>query len=212
MAVFPLFIDLSEKKCVVIGGGKVAERKTQTLLDFTSRVTVISPNITEKIKKLESESRLTVIKEKYSKEYLEGAFLVIAATDDRGINEKVAFEAGMQNIFVNVADCPQKCTFVFPSVVKRDELVIGISTSGGFPAISKGIREKIDKILPVEMGNVLKALKDTRKEAENKFNDQNIRKELFNKITEEVLLNTASLSSEELEIRIKSIFKEYENE
>jgi precorrin-2 dehydrogenase / sirohydrochlorin ferrochelatase len=212
MPVFPLFIDLKEKKCIVIGGGKVAERKVETLLEFTDHVTIISPEITEKIAKYKNENRLIVIKKEYSIEDLEGAFMVIAATDNKRINEKIAFDAGVMNIFVNVADSPKKCTFVFPSVVKKDDLIIGISTSGGYPSVSKKLREMINEILPAEFGTFLKVLKETRKAVENRFDNIVVRKELLNKITDEFFLNKDVLTENELKIKIKSIFEEYENE
>jgi precorrin-2 dehydrogenase/sirohydrochlorin ferrochelatase len=182
MAVFPLFIDLSGKKCVVVGGGNVAERKIETLLRFNSRVIVISPETSKRINELDMEGRVSVIKDVYTKEYLDGAFLVIAATSDRVLNDRIHYDCTERNIFVNVADNPEKCTFVFPSVVKRGNLVIGISTSGGYPLLSKKVREEIEQILPQNFQDIVEALEEIREKALEKIDDPERRKEFLKSV------------------------------
>ncbi len=164
MATFPLFVDLKNKKCVVVGGGRVATRKTETLLQFCDNIVVVSPDISDKLAMLIQKGSITYIESTFYPEALENAFIAIAATSDKRVNESIHKLAVEKNCLVNVADAPDKCTFIFPSVVKRDELVIGISTSGGFPALSKAIREKIEGMLPELISEKLKVLKTERKD------------------------------------------------
>lgn len=212
MPMFPLFIDLRSKKCVVIGGGAVAERKVETLLQFDTHITVVSPEITDRIQQLKWEGRVVVIRKKYSEEDLEGAFLVVAATSDEKTNERISIDAAKNNLFVNVADCPERCTFVFPAVVRRDELVVGISTSGGYPGLSKKIRQDIDKILPRDYGSMLETLKQCRERAEAEVRDSGRRKRLLEQLLDEMVLYEGAVTRERLSKRIDDIFEEYADE
>lgn len=212
MPAFPLFIALKGKKCVVVGGGEVASRKIQVLLEFDAFITVISPEISESIQELKWQGKVIVIKKRYSEDDIEGAFMVIAATSDEKVNQKVYNDALRSNIFVNVADCPEKCTFTFPSVVTRDELVIGISTSGGYPALAKKLRQKIEDVIPESYGTLLHILKQCRSRAQAEVYDAAKRRELLNRVLDEVVFYEDAVTSGVLMARIEDIFGEYKNE
>ena len=165
MPLFPIFIDLEGKNCVVVGGGRVASRKIAALLKFGACITIISPHITDALKDLHDAGTVFVIERAYREGDLEGADIVIAAASDEEINTKVYKEAANKGIPVNVADRSGrllKGTFNFPSTVIRDELVIGISTSGGYPALAKKIREKLEDAIPQRYGSMLGVLKELR--------------------------------------------------
>ena len=147
MAVFPVFIDLSGKKCVVIGGGKVAGRKIAALVDFDAEILVVSPALSGELQELQQRGKIIHSAGEYSETDLAGAFLAVAATNDRTVNEQVYHDAVKNGILVNTADNPAQCTFIFPAVVKKDDLVIGISTSGKYPGLSKSIRQMIAQML-----------------------------------------------------------------
>lgn len=187
MSVFPLFIDLRARKCVVVGGGRIAARKIGALIDFNAEIVVISPEIIDKILELKQNGALTHLERTYSEGDLEGAFLVIAATSDKAVNERIAEEAGKKNIFVNVADDAEKCTFIFPSVVKKNELVIGITTSGNYPVLSKSIRKKIEKLLGNLDEGTTEMLRKCRERASAEIRNEGIRTELLNRILEEAV-------------------------
>lgn len=208
MAVFPLFVDLKGRKCIIVGGGKVAERKTETLLEFNTEIIIISPVVTERIQQLNKDNRLVVIEKNYSQEDLENAFIVVAATNDSKVNEKIYNDAVKNNIFVNVADSKERCTFVFPSIVKRDELVVGVSSSGNYPALSKKIREKIDSVIPRELGNMVKILKAFRTRVKL-LPDTDKRRELLNRIADEIVFNDEVETENQLENKLNNIFEEY---
>jgi precorrin-2 dehydrogenase / sirohydrochlorin ferrochelatase len=210
MAFFPLFIDLENKKCVVVGGGRVATRKAETLLQFAARIVVISPEITEQLEGYKEKGSLVHVQRKYTEVDIEGAFLIIAATSDRVVNEKIVEAAIKRNIFVNVADNPEKCTFIFPSVIKRDELVIGVSTSGSYPVLSKRIRKKIDEMLRSNFpGSITELLRNCRERALLHINDEEKRKELMNRVLDEIIFDSKIMDSAGLNEKIEKLFSEY---
>lgn len=187
MAVFPLFIDLKGKKCIVVGGGKVAARKTAVLAGFDAEILVVSPRFDQEILRLYEKGVITVCRREYRKGDLEGAFLVIAATNDPLVNKEIAKDAGEAGAFVNVADAPDLCSFIFPAVVKKDKLVIGVSTSGSCPALSRDIRKKIERIVDgidtTELGKIAKQ----RKDAIESIADAGLRREIIDAIVSKLL-------------------------
>lgn len=212
MPMFPAFIDIKGKKCVVIGGGTVAARKIETLLAFQPNITVISPEISEKLEKLHNENKIEVFKKEYSIEDIENAFMVIAATNNPEVNEKVCADAKDKAEFLNVIDSPENCNFIFPSVIARGELIIGISTSGSFPALSKRIREKLEEELSVNYTEYLDILKHYRNRSEQEIKDRGVRKELLGKILDEVLISDVEVGRSQLMHKIEKIFEEYKYE
>ena len=163
MAMFPMYVDLKGKQCLIVGGGEVAYRKAEILLRFEAVITVIAPELCSSIIDLEEQGYLEIQKSTYSKDYIEGAYLVVAATSSTEVNELVYNDALKNNIPVNVVDDPEKCTFIFPSVVKRGPLTIGISTSGAYPALSKKIRKISEEIFPEAYSEMVEMLADFRR-------------------------------------------------
>lgn len=145
----------------MVGGGKVAERKALALLRAGARLKVISPVLTEGLKKKKSSGGITHVQRRFRESDLKGAFLVVAATDDEGENEKIARQAGL----VNVVDRPELCSFIVPSSIKRGPLQIAISTSGISPAISKAIRKELEALYGPAFGKYLMSLKGLRRKA-----------------------------------------------
>ena len=161
MAHFPLFINLAGRRCIVVGAGPVASRKIKTLLDFGALVTVFDPNPSEEAKALCPPAALEA-REYDDPATLCGAALVIAATDRRSLNQKLAADAGARGILVNVVDDPSLCTFFFPAIVRRGDAVAGISTAGGCPRLAARLRERIDNLWGPGMENALETLKAER--------------------------------------------------
>lgn len=144
MKYYPVYLDIRDKPCVVIGGGNVSERKVLSLLNAGANVTVISPDITAKINCLKEEGKVAVIRRLYSDGDLKGAVLVFAATDCEEANRKISEEAHNRGILLNMADNPEVCDFIVPSVVERGPLSIAISTGGASPAFAKRVREELE--------------------------------------------------------------------
>jgi precorrin-2 dehydrogenase / sirohydrochlorin ferrochelatase len=171
-AYYPVFLDITDKRCLVIGGGKVAERKVTMLLQFYAHVVVVSPVMTRALLKLGKESKIEYFQRTYTAKDLHNTALVFACTDNSAINNKIKKEAARKNIPVNVVDTPDLCDFIVPSIVKKGDLVIAISTSGELPLLSKKLRQKIEEIVTDDyleylhiIGEFRKHLMNTVKEA-----------------------------------------------
>ncbi|MEW6007832.1 MAG: bifunctional precorrin-2 dehydrogenase/sirohydrochlorin ferrochelatase [bacterium] len=137
---YPIFLDIEGKRCVVVGGGKVAKRKIERLLEARADVVVISPDLEEGLK-----GKVLWIERGYKNGDLEGAFIAISATNNSKINQMVYNEAEKMGILINVVDKPKLCRFIVPSLIQRDDVTIAISTGGKDPSLAKEIRIKIEK-------------------------------------------------------------------
>lgn len=147
---YPLFLNIEGRLCVVIGGGRVAERKVRGLLSASARVRVISPRITKGLLKLHEQGKVETALRPYRKGDLAGAALVVAATDSDDVNRKVREESAGLAIPLNVVDNPALCDFIVPSVVKKGPILIAISTSGSLPMLSKKLRQDIMEALSAD--------------------------------------------------------------
>jgi precorrin-2 dehydrogenase/sirohydrochlorin ferrochelatase len=164
---FPVFLNLKNKLCIVIGGGKVAERKVENLLTSQAKVKVISPEVTLKLKKLAEEGKIEWERRVYKKGDLDSAWLVIAATDNPEIQKEIFKEAEEKRIFCNVVDVPELCSFIVPSTIRRGLLTIAISTSGVNPAVARRLRETLEEIIGEEYVLYVELMKDLRKQILN---------------------------------------------
>lgn len=147
---YPIFLKITDKPCIVVGGGKVAERKVRLLLKFDAKIKLISPEIIKSLLDLWESKKITVIRRPYMEGDLAGAALVFAATDDEVVNNLVRREASVRQIPINVADNPDLCDFVVPSVVKKGPITIAISTSGTLPLLSKKLRKEIATLITID--------------------------------------------------------------
>ena len=159
MVDYPINLRLKEKKCLVIGGGQVALRKIRHLYKAGARITVIAPEIHTEIKKL----NVTIILRKYENDLQDDYFLVVVASNDRQTNRQIALDAIKKNILINVVDNIDLSSFTFPSVIKRKNLIISISTSGQSPFFTKIFRRKLEKMIKDEDLQLLESLSKERK-------------------------------------------------
>ena len=127
---FPIFINLSEKKVVVIGAGNIAKRRIQVLSEFTRHLTVVAPVVHPDVEGLAKSGAIQLLRKKYEAEDIYGAALVLAATNDRKVNHEIYEICKKQGIPVNVCDDREKCDFYFPGIVRKDEVVVGVTASG----------------------------------------------------------------------------------
>ena len=144
MKYYPIFLDIRDKKCVIVGGGEVAVRKAERLLDCGAKVLVISPKLTPELAALKEKNIICHIATQYSDDLLHGAALVIGATDDEKTNAQISLDARKKGISVNIVDDPQKCDFILPSLVQRGDLAITIGTGGKSPALARHLREELE--------------------------------------------------------------------
>ncbi|MFT7300959.1 MAG: uroporphyrin-III C-methyltransferase/precorrin-2 dehydrogenase/sirohydrochlorin ferrochelatase [Porticoccus sp.] len=151
MDYFPIFTNLSEKHCLVVGGGDVAERKLSLLLDAGARVTLVAPSINESIKSMNVAS-LNLIETNYNSRLMNAIDLVVAATDDQVLNETISLDAAERHIFVNVVDNPNLCTFIVPAIIDRSPVTIAVGTGGTAPVLARLLRGKIEALIPHRYG------------------------------------------------------------
>ncbi|MCD8026202.1 MAG: bifunctional precorrin-2 dehydrogenase/sirohydrochlorin ferrochelatase [Clostridiales bacterium] len=142
MGYFPFFIDIKDKNCVIVGGGRIALQKLEKIILFNPKVTVIAPDICDEIKKYDVEIKCR----KFDDSDINGAVAVISASDDEKLNAHIFELCTSQNILVNTVDDKSKCGFIFPAIVKKGDVAVGISTSGQSPLYAKYLRKKIEKI------------------------------------------------------------------
>jgi precorrin-2 dehydrogenase / sirohydrochlorin ferrochelatase len=159
---YPINLVLENRKCVVIGAGRVAQRKVRRLLECAARVMVIGQAITPSLKAMADKGKFVFKRRKVSLRDLNGAYLVIVATADRSINSTVSTYCRKKNIPVNVVDSPKECSFILPSIIRRGDLTISISTGGISPALAKKIRQNLEKMFGSEYASLLNIMKKIR--------------------------------------------------
>lgn len=143
---FPMFIDLTDKKILVAGGGTIALRRIRTLLKFRADIRVIAPELCEELAQLESEGKISAERREYRTSDIDGVYIVLAATDDHEVNRRIWEECRAAGVTVNVADDRSLCDFYFPSIVMTEDTVIGVNCGGEDHAKVKETRIKIEEM------------------------------------------------------------------
>ncbi len=144
MSYYPIFVQLQGEKALVVGGGSVARRKVETLLEYGASVRIVSRVLCPKLERLAEKEEIRFLGEEFRETFLEGIFLVIAATDDKELNHRISRAARARGLLINAVDQPEDCNFIVPSIVNRGNLQIAISTSGKSPAMAKKIRKELE--------------------------------------------------------------------
>ncbi len=185
---YPLFLGIAGRTAVVVGGGAVAARRVRLLIECGARVRVISPSFSAEFDSLRGHPDLTLIQRPYRADDLEGAMLALVSTDDAAVNQRVAQDARLGGVLVNVADQPALCDFVVPSLVRRGDLTVAISTGGASPALAKRLREELAQIIGLEYEEFLKLLKETRRRVQEEERDPERRRAIFERLVASDLL------------------------
>ncbi len=162
MEFYPVCLDISNERCVVVGGGEVAERKVIGLLECGAKVVLVARALTPALRAMRDAGKIEQASDDYKEEYLEGAFLVIGATDRADVNEKVSQDARERGILVNIVDVPARCNFIVPSVFRRGDLLVAVSTGGKSPALARRLREEIEERYGPEYSTLLTIMGDLR--------------------------------------------------
>ena len=176
---YPLFADLAGRRCVVIGGGPIAQRKVTTLLGCGARLTVISPTVTTRLAGYARQGRIRLAKRRFRPGDLRGAWLVYAATDDRRINALVHREAARRRVFANIVDQTPLCSFIAPAIFRRDPLTIAVSTGGASPSLAKKVRSDLSRALGEAYVPMLRLLRNLRGVAKQRLPSYDDRKRYF---------------------------------
>ena len=169
MNTFPLFFKLEDRKVLIVGGGEVALRKADLLSRAGACITILAPEISHEIQALLSDSKHQLIYEHYDKAHMSGARVIIAATDDETLNQQIHADASALNIPVNVVDTPPLCDFIFPAIIDRNPIVIGISSNGKAPVLARLLRARLETLIPQGYGKLAKLAGDFRAEVKAKI-------------------------------------------
>jgi precorrin-2 dehydrogenase / sirohydrochlorin ferrochelatase len=163
MGYIPIFLDVTGRECVVVGGGEVAERKVEALLNAGAHVTVVSPRLSQSLESIAARGLVTHIARDYERGDIRGCVLVYAASDDPKLHRELVAEARALGIPINVVDVPELCTFISPAVVNRGDLQIAISTGGASPAFAARLRRALEDQFGTEYALALKVLRAARR-------------------------------------------------
>ncbi len=155
MALFPMFVDLKDQDCLIIGAGEVALRKIEQLVKFSPNLTVIAPDIHNEIRALAQEYSIILLEREYDIDDCENRFLVIGALDDIREQEKIYASCVIQKIPVNCVDSPVLCSFIFPALIVEGDLCVGINTSGKAPAVSSALRQYLTSLIPQKISTLI---------------------------------------------------------
>lgn len=205
MAYFPMFVQLKNKKCLVIGGGKVAWRKICVLLDFEAEVTVIAGEMIPQIRQMDNICRIF---RSFREEDLEGVSLVVAATDQKKVNRQISIHCRQRGILVNAVDQKEDCSFIFPSYIKQGEVVGAFSSGGESPVMTQYLKKKMQPILTSQIGKISKTLGEIRNTVRENIAEESVRKALYEEILNLALENEKNLTEDE----IQKIILSYRNE
>jgi len=189
MKYYPVCLDVSGRRCVIIGGGEVAERKARRLMDCGAEVLVVSESLSPALQVMKADGRLSHIKAGYSRDLIDGAFLVIGATDRAEVNEAVSRDARKQGILVNIVDDPGHCNFILPSLYRRGDLLIAITTGGKSPALAKKLRQEMGRHFGPEYETFLKIMGQIRGKVISRGYPAGKNKALFESIIESDIID-----------------------
>ncbi len=169
MDFLPIFLNLKGARCLVVGGGAVAARKAGLLAGCGAKVAVVAPELGETLVAEAAAGRIEHIAARFEEAHLDGATVVIAATDDPAVNAAVSQAARARNIPVNVVDAPELCSFIFPSIVDRSPMIVAVSTGGASPVLARLVRAKLETMLPAAYGRLAQLANDLRDRVKQHF-------------------------------------------
>jgi precorrin-2 dehydrogenase/sirohydrochlorin ferrochelatase len=194
---YPVYIQLKDQPCIVIGGGKIAEGKVDGLLAVEAKVTVISPELTSRLHELAKQNLIKYNERTYQPGDLTGAFIVICATDQAEINHQVWREASANNQLVNVVDDTPRCNFIAPSILRKGDLTIAISTSGKAPALAVRLKERLQRELGPGYERFLELAGKLREPLAQHISDFETRKALWYELVDSELLDVLARGDED---------------
>lgn len=163
---YPIYIDIEDRDVVIIGGGNVCARKAETMMKYGARVTIVSPDFTGEIEQWAREGKLAIKQKHYDAGDIDGANIVIASTDDQGVNEQIAADCRRRRIPVNVVDVTPLCEFIVPAIIEKGSVQIAVSTGGKSPALARTLKEDLQRMIGpeyTEVNDLLGTLRDAAK-------------------------------------------------
>jgi len=188
MKYYPVHLNIENRNVLVVGGGGVGTRKVKMLLECGARVSVVSVESSRELRELAESGDIDLEQRSYRSEDLNGMFLVIGATNDMKLNRRISNDAEQLNTLCNIADRPEVCNFILPSIVRREDLVITVSTSGKSPAMAKKLRKALEYQYGEEYGKLLRLMGAVRKKLLRQAHEPEAHKPLFEQLINSDLL------------------------
>jgi precorrin-2 dehydrogenase/sirohydrochlorin ferrochelatase len=185
---YPVNLDVSGRRCVVVGGGQVAERKVERLLECGARVAVLSRKLTDRLTALAGDGAVEHIEADYDPARVGEALLVIGATDREDVNEAVFRDCRSRGVLVNIVDDPARCDFILPSILQRGDLMVAVSTGGRSPALAKRIREELEERFGPEYAVLLEILAEIRRKVTARGRPSGENREIFEAVVRSPVL------------------------
>ena len=178
----PIFCQLRDRQCLLVGGGDVAERKARLLMDAGARLTVNALTFVPQFTVWAEEGMLTLVEGEFSETLLDACWLAIAATDDEAVNQRVSDAAEQRRIFCNVVDAPKQASFIMPSIIDRSPLMVAVSSGGTSPVLARLLREKLESLLPQHLGHVAHYAGKLRSRVKKQFASMSERRRFWEKL------------------------------
>jgi len=182
MEYFPVFLDLKQRRCLLVGGGDVATRKGRLLSKAGAVLRVVAPEVSTELRELVAQHQGEIYEREYQTDDLTDCVIAIAATDVEPLNEKISLDAKARLIPVNVVDSPALCTYITPAIIDRSPLVIAISSGGESPVLARLIRAKLETLIPASYGRLAQIASNWRDRVKARFNDGDSRRRFWEKI------------------------------
>ncbi|MEN6350487.1 MAG: bifunctional precorrin-2 dehydrogenase/sirohydrochlorin ferrochelatase [Syntrophomonas sp.] len=195
--LFPIYLDLKGKNCLVVGGGQVAERKVENLLAYEVNIKVVSPAVEGKIREWSRQGIIEWVIREFEEADLEGSFIVFIATDKEGVNHRIAELCRLRGIMVNAVDDPPNCDFFIPSTIRRQSLVVAISTEGKSPLFARKLREQLEEIITAEYGEFVEMLGELRSLIKQSIPDIDKRRRAFQALVDSDVLTLLKAGEKE---------------
>ncbi len=176
---YPAFLNLKDRPVIVIGGGSVAERKIENLINAGGHITLVSPDITPNLQRHVDDQLINYQQREFQKTDIDGKLLVVAATNDSALNTRIGELAHTQQTLVNVVDNPELCSYIVPSIVDRSPVMIAVSTGGASPVLARQLRMKLETMIPSSCGELAAITEEYRDKVKNHFNTTELRKQFW---------------------------------
>ncbi len=188
MSYFPMFIDLKDRNCLIVGGGRVAFRKVQVLCDFGAVIKIVAREVCKEIKEISRTNKnISYEKKAFSEQDLEGIYLTVAATSQKELNHTVSIMCRQKNIYINVVDQIEDCTFIFPSYVKEGDVVGAFSTGGKSPLITQYLKESVKGTLTPFVGELADFLGSIRTFVKENTQTEEERRQIYQQLLKDAL-------------------------
>lgn len=208
MAYFPFMMDIEGKQCLIVGGGNLAYKKAEMILSFGANVVLVAPDICSQLSSLEGKStQLSIIRREFLESDVESADMVIAATNNEGLNTQIFELCKEKKILVNVVDVKEECSFIFPALIRQNNILVTVSTGGNSPAIAAHLKNKIEEHMPRYYGEMADTLGSFREYIKEEIRDANVRKAFYYELIDQGERYSGIITKKDLDDLIKKYKK-----